>query len=130
MDALSEMLRVIKLDSAIFFNAEFSEPWCLASRESRAMAPTLTKGGGDLIIFHLLCEGRACTQLEDGEQWRSRLGSSRARVTRRSEGPWRFCTIGTRIRGRSLSWRGKRACRGRCSRSASGTSLGSRQWPT
>ena len=41
MDALSELLRVIKLDSAIYFNAEFSEPWCLASPESRVLAPVL-----------------------------------------------------------------------------------------
>src|SRR5262245_15440199 len=68
MDALAEMLRVIRLDSAIFFNAEFSEPWCLASPESRALAPVLAPGAGHVIIYHLLCEGRAYTQLPDGER--------------------------------------------------------------
>jgi hypothetical protein len=68
MDALSEILRVIKLDSAIFFNAEFSEPWCLASPESRTLAPVLARGAGHVIIYHLLCEGRAYAQLEDGER--------------------------------------------------------------
>jgi len=68
MDALSEILRVIKLDSAIFFNAEFSEPWCLASPESRKLAPVLARGAGHVIIYHLLCEGRAYAQLEDGER--------------------------------------------------------------
>jgi AraC-like DNA-binding protein len=68
MDALSELLRVIRLDSAIFFNAEFSEPWCLASPESRTLVPILMRGTGHLIIYHLLCEGRAYAQLEGGER--------------------------------------------------------------
>lgn len=68
MDALSEILRVIKLDAAIYFHAEFSEPWCLASPQSRMLAPTLTQGAGHLIIYHLLCEGRAYVHLEDGER--------------------------------------------------------------
>ena len=68
MDALSEILRVIKLDSAIYFNAEMSEPWCLASPESRTLAPVLSQGTAHVIIYHLLCEGRAYVQLEDGER--------------------------------------------------------------
>ena len=68
MDALSEILRVIKLDSAIYFNAEFCEPWCLASPESRTLAPMLAPGAGHVIIYHLLCEGRAFVQLLDGER--------------------------------------------------------------
>ena len=66
MDALSEILRVIKLDSAIYLNGEFSEPWCLASPESCMLAPMLTRGSGHVIIYHLLCEGRAYVQLPDG----------------------------------------------------------------
>ena len=68
MDALSEILRVIKLDSAIYFNAEFSEPWCLVSPEARRLAPVLAPGAGHVIIYHLLCEGRAYAQLEDGDR--------------------------------------------------------------
>jgi AraC-like DNA-binding protein len=67
MDALSEILRVIRLDSAIFFNAEFTEPWCLCSPEARTIAPVLAPGAGHLIIYHLLCEGRAYVRLEDGQ---------------------------------------------------------------
>jgi len=68
MDALSEILRVINLDSAIYFNAEFSEPWCLASPESRALAPILARRDAHVIIYHLLSEGRAWVQLHDGER--------------------------------------------------------------
>lgn len=67
VDALSEVLRVVKLDSAIFFNAEFSEPWCLCSPEAREIAPVLAKRAGHVIVYHLLCEGLAYARLEDGE---------------------------------------------------------------
>jgi AraC-like DNA-binding protein len=72
MDALSEVLRVIKIDSAIFLNGEFSEPWCVATPESCALAPMLARGPGQVIIYHLLCEGRAYLQLPDG----ARIGLS------------------------------------------------------
>jgi AraC-like DNA-binding protein len=68
MDALSEILRTIKLDSAIYFNVEFSEPWCLTSPQSRKLAPMLSRGAAHVIIYHLLCEGRAYAQLKDGER--------------------------------------------------------------
>ena len=74
MDALSEVLRVIRLDSAIYFNAEFTEPWCLTTPQSRALAPTLTRGAAHVIIYHLLCEGRAYVQVEGGEPIPLRAG--------------------------------------------------------
>jgi AraC-like DNA-binding protein len=67
MDALSEILRVISLESAIYFNAELSEPWCLDSPDSEALANALAKQGAHVIIYHLLCEGRAWACLPDGE---------------------------------------------------------------
>ena len=68
MDALSEVLRVVNLQSAIYFNAELSEPWCLASPEAHALAPVLARGAEHVIIYHLLCEGRAYTQVAGGER--------------------------------------------------------------
>jgi AraC-like DNA-binding protein len=74
VDALSEVLKVIRLDSAIFFNAEFSEPWCLFSPESRRIAPMLAPGAGHVIVYHLLCEGQAYAQLEGAEPVRLEPG--------------------------------------------------------
>jgi AraC-like DNA-binding protein len=68
MDALSEVLRVVKLDSAIYFNAVFGEPWCLASPEAPALAPLLAREGAHVIIYHLLVEGRAYVTPRDGER--------------------------------------------------------------
>jgi AraC-like DNA-binding protein len=68
MDALPEILRAIRLDSAIFFNAEFREPWRLTSPESRTLVPILAREAGHVIIYHLLFEGRAYVELEEGER--------------------------------------------------------------
>src|SRR5262249_11727631 len=67
MDALSELLKVIKLDSAIFFNCEFSSPWRYRAPDSDCAARLLAQSGRHVIVFHLLLRGRAYVQLEDGQ---------------------------------------------------------------
>jgi AraC-like DNA-binding protein len=67
MDVLSEVLRVVRLDGALFFNAEFSAPWCLRSSRSAA-APYLSPRGGHLILYHFLTEGRAYARLLEGKR--------------------------------------------------------------
>ena len=32
MDALSDLLRVVRLSGGVFLDAEFSAPWCIAAR--------------------------------------------------------------------------------------------------
>jgi AraC-like DNA-binding protein len=68
MDVLSELLRVVRLDGALFFNAEFSAPWCVSLSHSAALAPYLSAGAGHLIIYHFLTEGRAYARLSDGQR--------------------------------------------------------------
>ena len=68
MDVLSEVLRVVRLEGALFFNAEFSAPWCLSSSRSTAIAPYLSPAAGHLIIYHFLTEGRAYARLPDGRR--------------------------------------------------------------
>jgi AraC-like DNA-binding protein len=66
VDVLSEVLRVIRLEGALFFNAEFSAPWCLSSSGSTALAPYFSTGTSNVILYHLLTEGRAYARLGDG----------------------------------------------------------------
>jgi len=68
MDVLSEVLRVVKLEGALFFNAEFSAPWCLSNSGIKGLAPLLAPTPGHLIIYHFLTEGRAYTQLPEGKR--------------------------------------------------------------
>jgi len=67
MDVLSEVLKVVKLQGALFFNGEFSAPWRVRAGDScRKMAPLLAPGAGHVILYHLLTEGRARVRLDDG----------------------------------------------------------------
>src|SRR5687768_2477713 len=68
MDVLSEVLKVVQLTGAVFYNAEFSAPWCVHSPESKEIAPLLSPGAKHIIVFHLVTEGSAWAHLESGSQ--------------------------------------------------------------
>jgi len=74
MDALSEVLRIISLDSAIYFNAELTEPWCFLSPEAHTLAPVFVRGARHVIIFHFLDQGCAFVRAEGGERVALRAG--------------------------------------------------------
>jgi AraC-like DNA-binding protein len=67
MDVLSEVLKVVKLQGALFYNGEFSSPWSVRAASSSGVARHLAPGAEHLIIYHLLTEGRATLRLENGE---------------------------------------------------------------
>lgn len=58
MDVLSEVLKAVKLDGAVFFHGEFAAPWCAREPDASTMAAYLPTQAGHIIIFHLLLEGR------------------------------------------------------------------------
>ena len=68
MDVLSEVLKIVTLEGAMFYNAEFTAPWGFREPSSREMAPYLSPAGAHVIIFHLLTEGRGMAMVEDGER--------------------------------------------------------------
>ena len=68
MDVLSEVLRTVRLDGALFFNGEFSAPWCISESQSTAIAHYLSPAAGHLIMYHFLTEGRAYAKLPDGRR--------------------------------------------------------------
>jgi AraC-like DNA-binding protein len=64
VDALSEILRVVRLSGAVFFNARFTAPWCLASPEASSVMETIHPGAERLIVYHLLAEGECRVEVE------------------------------------------------------------------
>jgi AraC-like DNA-binding protein len=68
MDVLSEVLRVVRLEGALFFNGEFSAPWCLSEPKSTTIASHLSPEAGHLMIYHFLTEGRAYAWLPEGHR--------------------------------------------------------------
>src|SRR5580765_2835555 len=68
MDVLSEVLRVVKLQGALFYNGEFSAPWCVNASSARALARHFAPQSEHVIVFHLLTDGRAFIRLQSGER--------------------------------------------------------------
>ncbi len=65
MDALSDVLHVLRLSGAIFLDAEFTAPWCVTSSSGRPSADALP-GGEHTVFFHWLIAGRCKARLAAG----------------------------------------------------------------
>ena len=74
MDVLSDVLKNVKLDGAVFYNGEFSAPWNFRSPASHKVAPYLSHPGKHVIIYHLLLQGRANARVEGDDESRITLG--------------------------------------------------------
>lgn len=57
MDALSEMLRALRLDSGIFLEAEFTAPWCIDSAPGKEDVRHILPAAEHVTLYHLLTEG-------------------------------------------------------------------------
>jgi len=68
MDVLSEILKVVKLKGALFYNVEFSFPWCVRAASSQGLANHFKAGVEHVIVYHLLTEGRASIRLDSGQR--------------------------------------------------------------
>jgi AraC-like DNA-binding protein len=67
MDVLSDVLRIIRLKGALFLNAEFHEPWCVAAPSGADLARILSPAHEHMAICHLIVEGRCWAQLPGAE---------------------------------------------------------------
>jgi AraC-like DNA-binding protein len=68
MDVLSEVLRAVKLDGALFYNAEFSAPWAAHSIDAHTVTSSLSPSSQHVIIFHLVTEGRGYAHIEGDDR--------------------------------------------------------------
>jgi AraC-like DNA-binding protein len=59
MDALSELLRAVKLSGALFYNSSCTAPWCLQAPKSSAFLPYIRANATHVIEFHHITEGNA-----------------------------------------------------------------------
>jgi AraC-like DNA-binding protein len=65
MDALSDILRAVNLQGAVFFHARFTAPWRFESPHASTLAQALDPKAGHLILYHYVSEGE-CTMLFEG----------------------------------------------------------------
>ena len=64
MDALSDVLHVLRLSGAVFLTAEFTAPWCVSSSSGRpAVGPAQSE---HTVFFHWLTAGRCKARLAEG----------------------------------------------------------------
>jgi AraC-like DNA-binding protein len=64
VEVLSEVLKAVRLHGALFYNAEFSAPWCAHSVDAPTVTSHLSPNSKHVIIFHLLTEGSGYASLE------------------------------------------------------------------
>jgi AraC-like DNA-binding protein len=68
MDALSDVLKSVHLEGAVYLNAEFTAPWCIRGCYGVANAKERLAGADHIVLFHYLVEGRCKVRLVDGSE--------------------------------------------------------------
>ena len=68
MDALSDVLISLRLEGAVYFNAEFTAPWCVQSKFGVASIKARLAGAEQVLFFHFLTEGRCKVRLANSTE--------------------------------------------------------------
>jgi len=66
MDALSDVLRVVRLKGGVFLHAEFTAPWCVSSHVAPEDCGSLLEGAEHVVLYHYVVEGRLTAQIQNG----------------------------------------------------------------
>lgn len=66
MDALSEVLKALRLQTGIFLEADFTAPWCIDSSPGDEDVRHILPAAEHVAIYHLLVAGRCRAALADG----------------------------------------------------------------
>jgi len=68
MDALSEVLQAIRLDGAMYVDAEFTAPWCVEAQFGLDTATEHLPRSEHIAYFHVLTDGTCRARLVDGAE--------------------------------------------------------------
>lgn len=68
MDALSDVLKSIRLEGAVYLDAEFTAPWCVQARHGLSSVKRRLAGAEHVVFFHFFAEGGCKVALEGGEE--------------------------------------------------------------
>lgn len=74
MDVLSDVLRTIRLEGALFLNAEMHAPWCFQVPRGEDIAAALNPRAEQMAIFHLVLDGECWAQMGDAPPVRLKAG--------------------------------------------------------
>jgi AraC-like DNA-binding protein len=73
-DALSDVLRAVRLTGAVFFNLDVRDPWVAEAPPSPEYVPFVMPGAQHLIEYHVISKGSCWGGLLDGEPIRLQAG--------------------------------------------------------
>ena len=68
MDALSDVLKSVRLEGAVYLNAEFTAPWCIHAKFGLASVRARLAGAEHVVFFHFLTEGACKVRLADSAE--------------------------------------------------------------
>lgn len=66
MDALSDVLKSVRLEGAFYLNVEFTAPWCIRGKYGGTSVRERLAGTDHVVYFHFLTEGRCKVRLAEG----------------------------------------------------------------
>lgn len=73
-DALSEVLRAVRLQGAVFYDVHATAPWVVAAPPARVVATQVMPGSEHVIEYHVVTSGRCWGNVEGGEPVRLEPG--------------------------------------------------------
>jgi AraC family transcriptional regulator, alkane utilization regulator len=68
MDALSDVLKSMRLEGAAYLNAEFTAPWCIQAKFGLASVRARLAGAEQVMFFHFVAEGACRLRLANGAE--------------------------------------------------------------
>ena len=68
MDTLSDVLKSVRLEGAVYLNAEFTAPWCIRGELGLASVRERLAGAEHVAFFHFLTEGSCKVRLLEGSE--------------------------------------------------------------
>jgi len=68
MDTLSGVLKSIRLEGAVFLDAEFSAPWCMRGKYGMTSIQEQLAGAEHVVLFHFLTQGACRVRLVEGHE--------------------------------------------------------------
>ncbi|HVM46614.1 MAG TPA: AraC family transcriptional regulator [Candidatus Acidoferrum sp.] len=83
MDALSDLLRVVRFSGGVFLESSFCVPWCVRSQIVPEDCGPGIKVDGDLVAFHYVLDG--CMEVRVGNEEPRRAGPGRIILLSRND---------------------------------------------
>jgi AraC-like DNA-binding protein len=68
MDALSDVLKSVHLEGAVYINAEFTAPWCVQAKFGLTSVKAQLSGAEHVVCFHFLTEGSCKLRMIDSAE--------------------------------------------------------------